>query len=52
MATLKGAKQKAPSRLVFQVTSEQQEDVSPFLEKVEALVRDAGLVLVSASPVG
>lgn len=50
--TVKGARQKAPSFMSFEVTSEQQEDVTPFLEQVRALVHDAGLVLVSATPVG
>jgi len=49
--TLKGAKQKAPSFMVFEVTSEQQESIAPFLEEVKKLVQDAGLVLVSATPV-
>jgi hypothetical protein len=35
----------------FEVTSEEQADVAPFLEEVKKLVHDAGLVLVSASPV-
>ncbi|MFN7152029.1 MAG: ferredoxin family protein [Microthrixaceae bacterium] len=47
--TLKGALQKAPSFMSFDVTSETQEDVEPFLAKVEALVHDVGLVLVSRS---
>jgi NAD-dependent dihydropyrimidine dehydrogenase PreA subunit len=50
--TVKGARQKAPSYMSFEVTSEQQEDVKPFLESVKGLVHDAGLVLVSATPVG
>jgi NAD-dependent dihydropyrimidine dehydrogenase PreA subunit len=50
--TVKGARQKAPSYMTFEVTSEQQEDIAPFLEQVRALVHDAGLVLVSATPVG
>jgi len=50
--TVKGARQKAPSYTTFEVTSEQQEDITPFLEQVRALVHDAGLVLVSATPVG
>jgi hypothetical protein len=50
--TVKGARQKAPSYMTFEVTSEQQEDITPFLEQVRALVHDAGLVLVSATPVG
>jgi ActR/RegA family two-component response regulator len=49
--TVKGARQKAPSYMTFEVTSEQQ-DITPFLEQVRALVHDAGLVLVSATPVG
>jgi NAD-dependent dihydropyrimidine dehydrogenase PreA subunit len=50
--TVKGAKQKAPSYMSFEVTSEQQEDITPFLDQIRALVHDAGLILVSASPVG
>lgn len=49
--TVKGARQKAPSFMTFEVTSERQEQVAPFLERVTALVRDAGLVLVAATPV-
>lgn len=45
--TVKGAKQKAPSYMTFEVTSEQQEDVGAFLGEVKALVHDAGLVYVS-----
>ena len=45
--TVKGAKQKAPSFLTFEVTSEQQEDIGSFLVEVKKLVHDAGLVLVS-----
>jgi len=48
--TVKGARQKAPSYMSFEVTSEQQEDITPFLEHVRALVRDVGLVLVSDKP--
>ncbi|MCA1790066.1 MAG: hypothetical protein LC667_09480, partial [Thioalkalivibrio sp.] len=50
--TVRGARQKAPSYMSFEVTSEQQEDITPFLDQVRALVHDAGLVLVSAAPVG
>ena len=49
--TLKGARQKAPSYMSFEVTSERQEDVRPFVEKVTALTQEAGLVLVSATPI-
>lgn len=45
--TVKGARQKAPSYMSFEVTSERQEDIGPFLVEVRALVHDAGLVLVS-----
>ena len=50
--TVKGARQKAPSYMSFEVTSEQQGDITPFLDQVRTLVHDAGLVLVSAGPVG
>jgi NAD-dependent dihydropyrimidine dehydrogenase PreA subunit len=43
--TLKGALQKAPSFLSFEVTSTDQEDIQPFLVEVRALIRDNGLVL-------
>jgi NAD-dependent dihydropyrimidine dehydrogenase PreA subunit len=49
--TVKGARQKAPSFMSFEVTSEQQESIVPFLEEVKAFVHQAGLVLVSATPV-
>lgn len=45
--TVKGARQKAPSFLTLEVTSETQQDVSPFLEQVRSLVHEVGLVLVS-----
>jgi NAD-dependent dihydropyrimidine dehydrogenase PreA subunit len=45
--TVKGARQKAPSYMSFEVTSEKQEDIGPFLGAVKDLIRDAGLVLVS-----
>jgi NAD-dependent dihydropyrimidine dehydrogenase PreA subunit len=47
--TVKGARAKAPSFMAFEVTSEEQQDIGPFLDRVKALVHDAGLVLVSAS---
>ncbi len=49
--TVKGARQKAPSFMSFEVTSEQQASIAPFLEDVKKLVHDAGLVLVAATPV-
>jgi NAD-dependent dihydropyrimidine dehydrogenase PreA subunit len=48
--TLKGARQKAPSHMIFEVTSEQQETIEPFLEEVKKLIYEAELVLVSATP--
>jgi NAD-dependent dihydropyrimidine dehydrogenase PreA subunit len=45
--TVKGARQKAPSYMSFEVTSEQQEDITPFLGEVRNLVHEVGLVLVS-----
>lgn len=35
----------------FEVTSERQEDVRPFLDSVKALTQEAGSVLVPAAPV-
>jgi hypothetical protein len=51
VATVKGARQKAPSFMSFEVTSEHQEAVAPFLDRVTALVREVGVVLVAATPV-
>lgn len=48
--TVKGARQKAPSFMSFEVTSEEQASIAPFLEEVKKLVHEAGLVLVSATP--
>ena len=45
--TVKGARQKAPSFMSFELTSEKQEDVGAFLVEVAGLVHAAGLVLVS-----
>jgi NAD-dependent dihydropyrimidine dehydrogenase PreA subunit len=45
--TVKGARQKAPSFMSFELTSERQEAVAPFLAEVKQLVHEAGLVLVS-----
>jgi NAD-dependent dihydropyrimidine dehydrogenase PreA subunit len=47
--TVKGARAKAPCYMVFEVTSETQEDVEPFLDEVRALIRDAALVLVGTT---
>lgn len=48
--TVKGARQKAPSFMSFEVTSEEQAPIAPFLEDVKKLVHDSGLVLVSTTP--
>ena len=45
--TVKGAMQKTPSYMVFEVTSEEQEDITGFLPQVRALIRTNELVLVS-----
>jgi NAD-dependent dihydropyrimidine dehydrogenase PreA subunit len=45
--TVKGARNKAPSYMVFEVASETQEDVGVFLGEVKTLIHDAALVLVS-----
>ncbi len=45
--TLKGARRKAPSFMTFELTSEEQADVGPFLQQVKTLVHESGLVLVS-----
>ncbi|MDZ7673763.1 MAG: ferredoxin family protein [Acidimicrobiales bacterium] len=45
--TVKGARNKAPSSMTFEVTSETQDDISSFLGEVTELVHDARLVLVS-----
>jgi len=45
--TVKGARQKAPSFMSFELTSERQEAVAPFMAEVKKLVHEAGLVLVS-----
>jgi NAD-dependent dihydropyrimidine dehydrogenase PreA subunit len=47
--TVKGARAKAPAFMSFEVTSETQDDIEPFLGEVHALVRDASLVLVGTT---
>jgi ferredoxin len=44
--TLKGALEKTPSHMTFEVTSTAQQDVSDFLNEVRALVRENALVLI------
>jgi len=45
--TLKGALEKTPSHMTFEVTSTDQQDVSAFLAEVRQLLRDNQLVLVN-----
>ena len=45
--TVKGARNKAPSYMVFDVTSESPDDITGFVGKVKALTHSADLVLVS-----
>lgn len=45
--TVKGARLKAPSFMSFELTSERQETIAPFLAEVKKLIHDSGLVLVS-----
>jgi len=45
--TVKGAWEKAPSFMTFEVTSTEQEDIQSFLPELRALIRDNALVLVS-----
>jgi hypothetical protein len=45
--TLKGALEKAPSHMSFEVTSTQQEDIQPFLDEVRTLIRENALVLTN-----
>jgi NAD-dependent dihydropyrimidine dehydrogenase PreA subunit len=45
--TVKGALEKAPSLLTFEVTSTSQEDIQAFLPEVRELIRANGLVLVT-----
>lgn len=45
--TVKGAMEKAPSFMSFEVTSTEQADIQAFLAELRSLVRENGLVLVS-----
>ena len=44
--TLKGALEKTPSHMNFEITSTEQEDISAFLNEVRQLVRENQLVLI------
>ena len=45
--TLKGALEKTPSHMNFEVTSTDQQDITEFLNEVRALVRENQLVLIN-----
>ncbi len=45
--TLKGALEKTPSHMTFEVTSTDQQDITVFLNEVRGLVRDNQLVLIN-----
>ncbi len=47
--TVKGAFENTPSFMVFEVTSEGQEDIQDFLPAIRELVRKNGLVLIGES---
>ena len=44
--TVKGALEKTPSFMSFEVTSTEQEDIQDFLTELRALIRENGLILV------
>ena len=45
--TLKGALEKTPSHMDFEVTSTEQQDIQDFLSEVRGLIRDNTLVLIN-----
>jgi len=49
--TVKGAMEKTPSVMWFEVTSTEQQDVEPFMDEVRSLVEENGLVLVNETRV-
>jgi len=49
--TVKGAMQKTPSFMTFDVTSTEQEDILSFLSEVRELIRRNGIVLVSENKI-
>ena len=44
--TLKGALEKTPSHMTFEVTSMEQQDIQDFLNEVRGLIRENSLVLI------
>lgn len=49
--TLKGALEKTPSHMSFEVTSTEQQDITEFLNEVRALIRENQLVLANENRV-
>lgn len=49
--TVKGAMEKTPSLMWFEVTSTEQQDVEPFMAEVRSLIEENGLVLVNETRV-
>ena len=49
--TLKGALEKTPSHMTFEVTSTEQQDITDFLNEVRALIRESQLVLANENRV-
>ena len=49
--TVKGAMEKTPSLMWFEVTSTEQQDVEPFMAEVRSLIEQNGLVLVNETRV-
>ena len=45
--TVKGALEKTPSCMSFEVTSTEQEDIQDFLVELRSLIRENGLILVN-----
>jgi len=46
--TVKGAMERTPSFMTFDITSTEQEDIDAFLPELRNLIRDNSLVLVLA----
>lgn len=49
--TLKGALEKTPSHMTFEVTSTEQQDITEFLNEVRSLIRENQLVLANENRV-
>lgn len=51
VSTLKGALEKTPSHMNFEVTSTEQQDITGFLNEVRSLIRENQLVLANENRV-